>query len=423
MNGKFITQKIVRLCAQPRTFDFLCKNMDGLDPIQINEALKELETSQAIHFKNNLWTTNDHGKHPTLGFETHDPLLYLKKYMGYFEFLKTPHPLDFEWRNSTASLNYLNNLVQELNGINDNVLYLGMPTLFATSYLKDLPHKVTLVERNKPIIEGLQKLVSNNQRFIIRSADIFKVNPKKIGQHQCVIMDPPWYSQIFKQFMWLACQCVEIGGIVGISMPPLSTKNDILDERLEWIKFCHDQGLCIEYLRPQQLHYAMPFFEFNALRAAGVQGFPPFWRKGDLVIFRKICERTRARPELDATMPDWDEVEIDSVRIRVISDNNKVTKAPLEIQHLIKTDILPNVSKSDPKRKEANVWTSGNRIFRVNDTATFIRLLREVKVGRKYHNKEEQIVSHFVEQVTSLEKKEFEQYLQWLYYEMERQID
>jgi hypothetical protein len=343
--------------------------------------------------------------------------------MGYFEFLKTPHPLDFEWRNSTASLNYLNNLVQELNAINDSILYLGMPTLFATSYLKDLPHKVTLVERNKPIIEGLQKLVSSNQRFVIRDADIFKVNPKKIGKHHCVIMDPPWYSPIFKQFMWLACQCVEIGGIVGISMPPLSTKSDILDERLEWIKFCHEQGLCMEYLRPQQLHYAMPFFEFNALRAAGVQGFPPFWRKGDLAIFRKICDRATTRPDVNATLPDWDEIEIDSVRIRVFNDNNNVTKSTLEIEHLIKTDILPNVSKSDPRRKEANVWTSGNRIFKVNDTATFIRLLKEVKVGRKYHNKEEQIVSDFVEQVTSLEKKEFEQYLQWLYYEMERQID
>jgi len=396
--------------------------MDGLDPIKIWSSLKDLEKLKIIHLKDDLWVKSDHVKNPTLGFDLHDPLLYLKKYMGYFEFLKTPHPLDFEWRNSTASLNYLNNLVQEFNSINDSILYLGMPTLFATSLLKDLPNKVTLVERNKPIIEGLQNLVSKNDRFIIREADIFKVNPKKIGKHHCVIMDPPWYSPIFKQFMWLAGQCVEVGGIVGISMPPLNTKDDILHERMEWISFCHEQGLCLEHLRPQQLHYAMPFFEFNALRSAGIKGFPPFWRKGDLAIFRKICDSDPSRPHHDVSATEWDEIEIDSVRIRILNEL-KEKKPNLAIEHILKTDILPTVSKSDPRRIDANVWTSGNRIFKVNDTASFVKLLKEVKIGKKYHNKEEKIVSDFVQQITSLEKKEFEEYLQWLYYEMERQID
>jgi len=421
MNKIFIDKKIARLCTQPRTFDFLCKNMDGLDPIKIWSSLKELEALRVIHLKDDLWVMNDKAKNPTLDFDMHDPLLYLKKYMGYFEFLKTPHPLDFEWRNSTASLNYLNTIVQDLNSISDSILYLGMPTLFATSFLKDLPHKVTLVERNKPIIEGLQRLVAGNDRFTIRAADIFKVNPRKIGKHHCVIMDPPWYSPIFKQFMWLAGQSVEIGGIVGISLPPLSTKDDILDERMHWIKFCHEQGLCLEYLRPRQLHYAMPFFEFNALRSAGIKGFPPFWRKGDLAIFRKICDRNPTRPSNDTAISEWVEIEIDNVRIRIIESNDQ--KSPLSIQHIVKTDILPTVSKSDPRRQDANVWTSGNRIFKVNDTASFVKLLKEVKIGKKYHNKEEKIVSDFVEQITSLEKKEFEEYLQWLYYEMERQID
>jgi hypothetical protein len=49
--------------------------------------------------------------------------------------------------------------------------------------------------------------------------------------------------------------------------------------------------------------------------------------------------------------------------------------------------------------------------------------LKQVKIGKKYHKKEEIIVSDFIEQITSLEKKEFEEYLQWLYNEMERQIN
>lgn len=423
MNKNFIQNKLIRLCGQPRTFDYLCKNMDGLDPVKLHETLNELKDRELIIKKDNLWAKKESDKNLTLGFVSPDPHLYLKKYMGYFEFLKTPHPLDFEWRNSTASLNYLTGLIQQMNSVTDSILYLGMPTLFATAFQKDLPHKVTLVERNKPIIEGLIKLVGNEDRFKVLDQDIFTVDPKRIGRHNCVVMDPPWYSPIFKQFMWLAGQAVEVGGIVGISMPPLNTKDDILVERLDWISYCSEQGLCLELLRPQQLHYAMPFFEFNALRAAGVQGFPPFWRKGDLAIFRKICDKKTSRPPIPPLSDEkWNEIEIEGVRIRV-QKNGEESKTPLKVTHILKGDILPSVSKSDTRRNEANVWTSGNRIYKVSDTGTFWRLLGEVKEGKKFHNNNERIVSDFVEQVTSLEMREFNDYLEWLYHEMERQID
>lgn len=401
MNSNYVTSKILRLCAQPRTFDYLSLNMDGLDPTKLHHTLKDLEGSRKIQKKDDLWVITEKAKHPTLEFIAPDPHLYLKKYMGYFDFLKTPHPLDFEWRNSTASLNYLNSLVQELNTIHDKILYLGMPTLFATACIKDIPHRVTLIERNNPIVKGLSTLIPDDSRFKIMEEDIFKVTPKKVGKHHCVIMDPPWYSPVFYQFMWLAAQCVEVGGIVGISLPPINTKDDILDERMDWISFCHAQGLCLEKLYPQKLHYAMPFFEFNAFRAGGIKNVQPFWRKGDLAVFKKITERTTTRPNHNFDNGDWEEIEIQTVRIRVRKDGDKKGKT-LKIQNLVKTDILPSVSKSEEKRKQANVWTSGNRIYKVNNPELFLSLLREVKDGQNWLKKSERIVADFVEQVTSL---------------------
>lgn len=422
MNKIFLEHKIIRLCAQPRTFSFLCENMDGLDPIQLRNALKDLVDARHIQQKQDLWVKRENGNTPTLEFMPTDHQLYLKKYMGYFDFLKTPHPLDFEWRNSTASLHYLTALIQQLNAVGDNILYLGMPTLFATAVMKDIPHKVTLVERNKPIVQALSNLTRDQDRFKVRELDIFKTDQKKVGLHHCVVMDPPWYTQFFEQFMWLAAQTVEVGGLVAISMPSLNTKDDILDQRMDWLKFCHSQGLCLEELRPQQLRYAMPFFEFNALRAAGIEGFTPFWRKGDLAVFRKICERKTARPSLPPSDSEWDEIEIDTVRIRVKRGENKAN-GPLKIQNILKGNILPTVSKSDERRKDANIWTSGNRIYQVNDPETFFKLLGEVKEGKKFHTKNERVVSDFVEQVTSVEMGEYSDYLDWLYHEMERQID
>ncbi len=78
------------------------------------------------------------------------PIHYLIKYMGHFDFLKSPHPLDFEWRNTTKSLNYLTDLIMQINKPEESVLLMGMPTLFANICIKDIPQNVKLVERNEP---------------------------------------------------------------------------------------------------------------------------------------------------------------------------------------------------------------------------------------------------------------------------------
>jgi hypothetical protein len=419
MHSEYIESLILRLCRQPRTFEYISKNLNGLDPIQIKEYLSNFEDENILQKRGDLWSKKEKNNSKKQKLLNEDSQLYLKKYMGYFEFLKTPHPLDFEWRNSTASLNYLINEVQELNSVNDEVLFLGMPTLFATACIKDIPQKITLVEKNKPIIQGLKNLNFDKERFKILDADIFNVSPTKIGKFYSVIMDPPWYTPHFYQFMWLAVQCIDVGGVIGISLPPINTRPNIDKERIDWLNFCQKHGLCIENLYAQKLHYAMPFFEFNAFRSAGINEIFPFWRKGDFALFRKVHNDQFERPKLDETKPFWTEIEINSIRIRV---KNEIVHDNLEldIKSLLKGDILPTVSARDKRREEANVWTSGNRIFKVNNPKKLIKLLREVQIkGSK--NREEKYVADFVETITNFEKNEFNNYLDWLYHEMERQ--
>jgi hypothetical protein len=339
----------------------------------------------------------------------------------FFGLFDKPHPLDFEWRNSTGSLEYLLNKLQSINEVNDKILLLGFPTLFGAACIKDIPQKVTLVERNEPIVRGLAKLNADKERFQILEADIFKAAPREIGKYYSVIMDPPWYSPHFYQFMWLAAQCVEVGGVIGISLPPFNTRPNIDKERIDWFTFCQKHGLCLESLYAQKLSYAMPFFEFNAFRAAGIKDILPFWRKGDLALFRKVHTDKHERPLLDEHRVDWTEKEIDTVRIRTKVEKS-YDRDELKITHLIKGDILPNVSTRDKRREEANVWTSGNRIYKVSNTKRFLQLLNGFDKG-KPKTKEENLVADFINSVTELEKKEYNNYLDWLYHEMERQTD
>lgn len=421
MNVTFIENKILRLCARPRSFEYISSNIDGLEPTELIKILEKLKQQKKIQKKEDFWNTSEKVQKKIINVTPSNASLYLKKHMGYFDFLKIPHPLDFEWRNSTSSLNHLINLYSKLNNSTDKILLLGMPTLFATASLRDSANDITLVERNEPIIKGLKKLKYNKKRFKILNANIFKINPIEIGKYNCVIMDPPWYSLYFVQFIWLASQCVKIGGTVIISLPPINTRPSIETERMEWFKFCQQQGLILENFHAQVFQYVMPFFEFNAFRAAGVEDILPNWRKGDLAIFRKVEDKKSKRPTLKENLPNWVEKEINSVRFRVKLNNSKKIIKELTIKHLISGDILPTVSSREPLRNIANVWTSGNRIYMVSDPNHFFKILKNYEQLPPKTTKNKNIVD-FINTISSFEEKEYNNYLNWLYYELEREI-
>ncbi len=424
MATKFAESVIIRLCKQPRSFEFLSKSLHGLDPVETLTLLNEMQNAGYLVQMEERWVVKQVPIAENLSLYPVEHTFFLEKYMGYFGFLKTPHPLDFEWRNSTESLNRLMARIQRFVEPDDPMLFLGMPTLFATAIAKDISNSVTLIERNKPILNGLQSVITDSRRFKIIDADIFLLDPKLIAPHFCVVMDPPWYAPHFSQFMWLAANSIPIGGFVAISLPPINTRPTILNERTKLFSFCEQLGLCLEILEPQQLHYAMPFFEFNALRSAGVSSILPFWRKGDFVLFRKVNDSTQLRPKNELSVEKWVEREYKSVRIRIkmTTEELKDRKNELEIESLVSGDILPSVSSRTPIRAQANVWSSGNRIYKVNNPEAFLSCV-DVALNGRPESDNERLTFEFLQLIAKLEKKEFDNYLDWIYYEMERQTD
>lgn len=415
MDKEFLKNSICRLCIQPRSFEFISNRMRGLDPVELLNFLNELTSDHKLSKEDDYWVINE-VKPLTLEIEEPALIPYFKKYMGHFDFLKNPHPLDFEWRNTNKSLNYLTDLIAELNRPDDSILIMGMPTLFANLCLKDIPQKVKLVERNEPIINSLSKITNDRTKII--KADIFKAKSSDIGKHDCVVMDPPWYTLHLFQFVWLAAKCLKVGGTMIISIPPINTRPNIDLERVQWFDFCQKQGLCIDTLQSSKLQYAMPFFEFNAMRAAGVKNILPFWRTGDVVTFKKMREIDADREPFEEQASDWKEEIIENVRIRVnltIQDSKDFT-----LESLVPLDILPSVSSREPIRRQANIFTSGNRVFKAGMPHEFYKYLKTY--GRPaYTNENEKKAHDFIKEIVNFEKQEFNDYLSCIYYEMERQ--
>jgi hypothetical protein len=423
MYEEFIEHILIRLCSKPRTFEYISRNLYGLDPIVVNEYLVNIEKKGQLKKVNELWVQKKYERRREIIKKLNDiqHTDFLKKHIPYFDLFKKPHPLDFEWRNSSKTLHYLCELIQDINTVDDKLLLLGMPSLFVSTYLTSLPNNVTLIDNNPTLITSLRQITQKSKSHNIVEGDVFNVNPKKIGRYNTVFMDPPWYPDHFFQFIWLACECLEVGGVLGISLPPLNTRPGIDKERMEWFQYCQKHGLCIESLTPQSMEYVMPFFEFNAFRASGIKNTAPFWRKGDLVLFRKVAEKKSVRPKSAVRLNEWVEKEVDIVRFRVKrSSKSKSGQKGFFIKHIVPGDILPSVSSRHPKRKNVNIWTSGNRIFQTNKPELFLQLLDVYKKSKSLHTKEFKIVTDFVNVITEFEKKEYNNYLDWLYYEMEK---
>lgn len=192
MKKAHLKNTLLRICTQPRSLEYISKKMGGLDPVKISDLLEELKDEKKLTLKEDYWSiiVEDNSLFPALLND--DSGLPLKKYMGHFDFLKIPHPLDFEWRNTLKSLNFLAELIGEVNSAKDKVLILGMPTLFATCSLRNLTQSITLIERNGPIVRALEKFNGTHNRVLQK--DIFKADPNNIGRFYSVFMDPPWYS-------------------------------------------------------------------------------------------------------------------------------------------------------------------------------------------------------------------------------------
>ena len=388
-----VKKKIVSLCRKPCSFEYISHKMHGCDLAVLHNLLKELEESKDLSFDGNYWVDKGvNAKDAILQESSH----YLENYMGIYSFLSKPHPLDYEWRNSTKTLNhFVENIMEEAG----DVLLLGMPTLYSRLLSSPFSGEVTLIDKNHTL-DTLSKQVKEG--YTILQEDIYQFEPKR--NYDLVFMDPPWYELDFKSFLWVSSNSIGLGGLVYVCMPSKFTRENVFKERDVLFEYAKKLGLSLISLYPDTIEYSMPFFEFNAYRSAGISDLSPFWRKGDLIIFQKLSNLHIERPKHQLET-DWEEYIKDGVRFKFRKLNDDLE----DIKSIVQGDILSSVSRNDKRRSKVNLWTSGNRVFQVSYD-TFVNLTKNLETK----------LTPVIEHITNLENKEYEKYLEWIYYELER---
>jgi len=235
-----------------------------------------------------------------------------------------------------------------------------------------------------------------------------------------VLMDSPWYPEYNRAFLWNASKICEKYGLILMVTPQEGTRPNIKKEWQEILNFSRQIGLGYLGLSPEKIVYDAPYFERNALKASGILNFPRDWRQANLSVFEKREERSTRQPKIMTT--EWHNDSNSGIRIQKAMDDNKFHDPRLI--SIVPKDILPSVSRRDPRRKQARVWTHGNRIFDCKGSNVLHKILCarnfgespeihiEVEIGRKINKKEKILISQAKAQIDDLIRIERDE--QWI---------
>jgi hypothetical protein len=82
---------------------------------------------------------------------------------------------------------------------------------------------------------------------------------------------------------------------------------------------------------------------------------------------------------------NWSEEVFQGVRIRFRKDDRRGFRDP-RLKSIVPGDVLPSVSRWDDRRKHADVWTSGNRIFRCDQPELIRHIVRSLASNQSSRN-------------------------------------
>ncbi len=323
-----------------------------------------------------------------------------------------PHPLDYDWRFAPQTAESLSARCIELAPAGSEIVLLGAPSLvppIVSASGHALGQGVTLIDGSAAMTRAVRQafpgasvscldLVAGPEMARNRSAGV-------------VMADPPWYPEYMTAFMWAAVRLCRPGGHVLMSLPAIGTRPGIEAQRAELLALVESWGLRFVRGDSAALTYLSPWFEQNAHHAAGLQGVPLEWRRGDLAVFENISAVQTPRPALPSEPDKWEEFAVGSTRIKLRIRTENRFRDPTLLT-IVPGDILPTASRRDDRRQRADVWTCGNRIFATRGVLLVRELLLAAgsdpvlavskAVGRELDRQEIMLVGRAARQISDL---------------------
>ena len=234
---------------------------------------------------------------------------------------------------------------------------LGTPSLFHPDVISDAKRVRFLLDSNPT----LPRLFQERAQTEVRICDLLR-EPIPDITGDLILLDPPWYYDEMAAFLWVARQVCRPGAFAFLSVPQIGTRPGMKNELERLAKWIDRLGFRIQSFESNVLSYDSPLFENLALEEEGVVKCLSDWRRADLLILRASRSPKVPRPTVQFQSKRWEEFEIGKVRVRIVPDKGRCYRSPV-LRSLTENDRPVTVSRREPRRQQAKIWTSNNRIF------------------------------------------------------------
>ena len=285
--------------------------------------------------------------------------------------LPTANPLTSDWRFTKDTAGRLLERLAAQTATAQTVALLGVPSVYQLAAQKGTPRNFILVDQNSSFAaSGSCPLPMDSFRCLDVRRDAID-----LPEVHVVLADPPWYEKETLAFLRASAEICADQGTVLLGAAPDGARPGVIEERGRIIAGAQALGLKLvreEYLA---LSYATPFFEHNALRAAGFTYVPPNWRRGDLLIFERTGLAAPEHVSSGTYDPVWDQADVHGATFWVRTKEVGALFTP-RLVPLVPGEILPSISRRDELRKDADVWTAGNRAYRCEGSYILTIVLR-----------------------------------------------
>jgi len=283
--------------------------------------------------------------------------------------LPVGHPVDADWRFTPETAAELANLALDSASPGDAIAHVGTPSTFLRCVLTHADYRHVLLDRNVAVLDALAARGIGAPHIMV-GVDFATVRRLHL-QAAAAIVDPPWYLDDTYLFLSVAAQLCRPNATILLCQPAFGTRPGVETERVALSDDLPGLGLALHAVRSGAVRYVTPHFEEISLRAAvGGAKIPTSWRRGDMLVLERVGEPVRATRRLSSVEPHWHEASFGPVRIKLAEH----ATGP-DLGELVSGDVLPTVSRRDPRRPRIGLWTSGNRVFTLNDPQTIGELI------------------------------------------------
>jgi hypothetical protein len=280
------------------------------------------------------------------------------------------HPLDYEWYFTKATIDHL----LDICGRTSTVVCLGVPSFAARR-----TQNTVLVDRNPLVVRRFPSLIRTAFLLLLDIAD----GEQYLPPADIVLFDAPWYVDQALAWLAVAMRAVKPNGLVMFPLFPPLVRPAASAERDAILEAAASGGK-VEVIE-EAIAYETPLFESEALRASGIAQCGD-WRRADLVLVRKtsghIAELTELRPGRCAS--DWLTYLIGSQVVKLRKTAAAVSRTEgLPIRSVPGTAdfVYSSISARDPVRPLIDLWTSRNRVARVDHFESIVSVLTLLEIG------------------------------------------